>query len=103
MVATNEADDILGYTLGGIDIENMQGWILSLLTNPEHHGKGIGFSLSKKLIEIFRKKEMKRVLLTVHPKNKPALELYYKLGFELKELARDYFGDESPRYVLELK
>ena len=103
LAATNETDDILGYTLGGIDIENKQGWILSLLTNPEHQGKGIGFSLLKKLVEIFRKKEMKRVLLTVHPKNKPALELYYKLGFELKELVKDYFGDESPRYVLKLK
>ena len=103
LAATTDTDEIVGYTLGGIDIENKQGWILSLLTNPEYQGKGIGYSLSKKLVEIFRKKEMKRVLLTVHPKNKPALELYYKLGFELKELIKDYFGDESPRYVLELK
>ena len=103
LVAVDEQGEILGYTQGGVNIENKEGWILSLATNQDKRGKGTGRLLSQKVIELFKSKEIDRILLTVHPENAPATHLYNKLGFEIHEKIENYYGDGEPRLVMELK
>lgn len=102
LVAVNEENEIVGFTQGGINIQKKEGWILSLATNQDSRGKGIGRLLSQKVIELFKSKEIDRILLTVHPENAPATHLYNKLGFEIHEKIENYYGDGEPRYVMEL-
>ena len=103
LVATNERNQIMGYTLGGIDYGNNLGWVLSLATKRERMSEGIGFKLTNELISIFKKKHIGNVKLTVHPENVAAFNLYIKLGFKQTDLIQDYYGDNSLRKVLEMK
>jgi ribosomal-protein-alanine N-acetyltransferase len=103
LVAVDEENEIIGYTQGGINIDKKEGWILSLATNQNSRGKGIGRLLSQKVIELFRSKRIDRILLTVHPGNLPATHLYKKMGFEVHEKIENYYGDGELRLVMELK
>lgn len=103
MVAVDEENEIIGYAQGGINIDKKEGWILSLATNQNSRGKGIGRLLSQKVMELFKSKGINRILLTVHPKNVPATHLYNKLGFEVHEKVENYYGDGEPRLLMELK
>jgi len=103
LVAVDKTDSILGYTLGGINLDNNQAWILSLAINQNYQGQGIGYSLSQKLIEKIHNKGMKNIFLTVHPENNSAIMLYKKLGFQGHEKTMDYYGDGKPRLVMVLQ
>ena len=103
LVAVNEENEIVGFTQGGINNKKKEGWILSLATNQDSRGKGIGRLLSQKVIELFKSKEIDRILLTVHPENAPATHLYYKLEFEIHEKIENYYGDGEPRLVMKLR
>jgi len=103
LVAIDENEQIIGYTLGGIDSNNKLGWILSLATKKEIKSKGVGYKLTCELIDIFRKKQVEKIKLTVYPDNLAAINLYKKLGFKKIELVQNYYGDNSPRLVMEKK
>ena len=103
LVAINEQNKIVGYTLGGIDYGNNLGWVLSLAIRSDNMSSGVGFKLTNELISIFKEKHIDKVKLTVHPENVAALNLYLKLGFKQVDLIQDYYGDNSLRKVLELK
>jgi len=51
-------------------------------------GKGVGKALMEKSIEIAREKNKSILWLAVWPKNKPAIDFYFKWGFEI-------FGDQD--------
>lgn len=103
LVAVNASNEVLGYTQGGINVEKNEGWILSLATNEKYRRNGIGGQLSKKIVELLKSKGMKNILLTVHPANESAVNLYDRLGFKLNEAVDDYYGDGEPRLVMEMK
>ena len=103
LVALNENNEILGYTQGGLNIENNEGWILSLATNQKHRGKGVGGLLSKKLIDRLKLRYIERILLTVHPENDSAVSLYTRMGFKINDEVQDYYGDGEPRFEMELR
>lgn len=102
LIATDENDSILGYIIGGIESSESMGWILSLAANPNNKSKGVGRRLTDELITKFKTLHLNTVRLTVHPDNIPANRLYEKLGFNKTELDNNYYGDQSPRLVLDL-
>lgn len=102
LIATDQHNAILGYVIGGIDESKNIGWILSLATNPDNKSKGVGSRLTNELIKKFQTLHLDIVRLTVHPENIPANKLYEKLGFSKKELDHNYYGDQSPRLILDL-
>lgn len=102
LVAVNEKEEIIGFTQGGVNIEEKKGWILSLAIKETVRGNGIGSLLSQKVIELLKSKSMNRIYLTVHPENKSAIGLYNKLGFKIHENVMNYYGDGEPRLVMEL-
>ncbi len=73
----------------------------NLAVDPEHLHQGVG----RALLEEGRKRLLvsaaKRMFLEVRLSNKPALGLYYSVGFGLHSLRKDYYRDpQEDAYVL---
>ncbi len=75
--------------------------ISGLIVLPNFRGRGYGQFLSRYVVDLFP--TIKSFLLTVHPQNIPAQNIYHKLGFESKEIIQNYYGDNEPRLIMELK
>jgi ribosomal protein S18 acetylase RimI-like enzyme len=72
--------------------------ISGLVVKPEFHGQGIGRqAMASVLAEL---KDRKRIDLTVHPHNNPAVGLYLSLGFIIESWKDNHFGDGEPRLVM---
>lgn len=102
LVDENDVSEIAGYALGGLNLKGQTVWILSLATKNKFRNAGIGFHLRENLIERFTSSGIKSIRLTVHPDNRSALNLYQKIGFIQLETIDNYYGDHSPRLILEL-
>lgn len=59
---------------------------LTIVVDPDFHGKGIGETLFRKLLEIVNQKrsDILRVELIVRESNSNAIELYKKIGFKIE-------------------
>ena len=79
LVALRGRGEIIGYTVGGLQTEEKKGWILSLGTKSNLRGLGIGYALADRFINELRSKGVDDIYLTVHPKNKPVIQLLIKL------------------------
>ena len=62
-----------------------KGWWTGSIQNvgvvPEHRGIGLGYALIVKSLLGFHERGLKRVFLQVTAENKPAIELYKRVGF----------------------
>jgi len=56
--------------------------LAKMAVDPAAQGKGIGYLLGEAVIEKARELKAKSVFLESHTSLKPALNLYYKLGFK---------------------
>ncbi len=74
--------------------------VKQLIVLPEYKGKGYGKEIIQYMLSIMK---IERVWLVTHPKNKRALLLYLKSGFEINGYKEDYYGDGQPRVVLTLQ
>ncbi len=70
-----------------------------LMVLPEYRCHGIAKIAMKQVLSELSGR--KRFELAVHPKNIPALLVYLKLGFIVKAWKDNYYGDGTPRLVLE--
>ena len=91
----------IAYIIGGIDNER-RGWVLSLAVLKEHRKKGIGKLLIDKLVKKLKSSSVQYIRLTVNPANIPALSLFKFLDFCEMSSSDDYFGENNPRFVMEL-
>ena len=64
--------------------------LAKMAVSPKHHGKGIGKRLGKAVIEKARSLNAKTIYLESNTVLAPAINLYYKLGFNKIE------GEASP-------
>lgn len=81
-------DKIIGMILGKI-VNTLsiikfkkRGYISNLYILPKYRRKGIAKKLVRELIEWFKSHNIKNLRLEVYSKNKPALNIYDKLGFK---------------------
>lgn len=64
---------------------------------PEFRGQGIATISMGKLLNTLKNKNLS---LVVHPENTPALLVYLKHGFTIKEWRDNHFGNGQPRLYL---
>lgn len=75
--------------------------LLNLAVDPEHQQQGVARALLENARERLRKMGTKRVFLEVRPSNKPALELYYSMGFGLHSNRKGYYQNPpEDAYIL---
>lgn len=100
-VAAISSNTIVGYTIGCPKVYTSDAWILALAVSPHYQRQGIGKKLSYDILKEFTKLEIKRAFLTVKSDNQSAINLYYSLGFSLIAHEKDYFGESSPRNIMQ--
>ncbi|MEU8894843.1 N-acetyltransferase [Nocardia sp. NPDC048505] len=95
----NHADRLVGYAL--CIGEGKRAWLVSLAVSSDHRGRGIGFGLLERCVQLYREQQgVDEVLLAVDPANEPAHNLFEGFGFSLVERDNRYFGDGEPRDIL---
>ena len=62
--------------------ETKRAHALHIFIDPEYRQQGLATKMVRQLESLGRSKKMKVMTLRVMPKNKPAIKLYEKLGFE---------------------
>lgn len=62
-------------------------WLFSLVVMNAYRGMGIGEKLSKAVIERARENGAEEIRLLVNENNHKAIDLYRKLGFEIKRIS----------------
>lgn len=75
----------VGFLMYGFNFEHpkQQAFIIRLMVDDKHQGKGYGRFAMEKMLEIFRLDErIKEVGISYEPENDGARKLYAKLGFE---------------------
>ena len=71
-------------------------YVVLLCIRKEYSGNHFGESLLKYCIDNCQKMKYENFSLHVTTKNTPALNLYKKLGFGIKEFLKEYYEDQEP-------
>ncbi|MCL4385323.1 MAG: GNAT family N-acetyltransferase [Actinobacteria bacterium] len=97
----NGEDLIIGVNELIRDWDNFNcAFIHSFYIKKGFRNKGIGSILLKKSIEILKKDNIKKLELTVDPKNQTAIRLYEKFGFKNYEFIEDLYGKGVNRNLM---
>lgn len=92
-------DELVGFALYGRDPETGKYWIVRLMVDAAHQGKGYGRAAVLALIEELRAKpECGEIYLSLVPGNEAAEGLYQNVGFERTGEIAD--GEIVMRYSL---
>ncbi|MBS4193097.1 GNAT family N-acetyltransferase [Bacillus sp. FJAT-49705] len=78
-----------------------KAYIFGYYVRSDQQGKGIGKLFFEEIYSILKQDGFEKVCLTVNIENKPAVKLYEKLGFVVKETRFDEFGEGEHRYYME--
>jgi len=82
---------IVGYVLASLRKDF--GHVLSIAVRREFRTRGVGAKLMAEILEVLRRKGIRRVDLEVRTSNHVAQEFYSKLGFREAGLIRKYYSD----------
>ena len=97
--------EVIAFCLARYQHKENQIGIVLFCVKKNHQRKGLGKSLLKYCIDNCIKKGYEQFHLHVDTENKPAFNLYTKLGFEIKEfLPNYYYSDPEPHnnaYLME--
>lgn len=95
-IEEKESKEFAGFTaLTRINWINRNCYF-SIVLDPRFHGKGIGKEATKLLLSYgFNQLNMNKVLLEVIVTNKPAIELYRKIGFEEECVLKQHFYSDN--------
>lgn len=81
--AVYAGEELVGYTLYGLDAETNQWWIIRLMTDKNHQHKGYGRATMLALIETIRAQPgCDAIYISFEPENDVARKLYASLQFE---------------------
>lgn len=86
-------NSIVAYA--GASISYEQGDILSVCVNSNFRKKGYASLVMGELINVLKGKKVEKLFLEVEEENKPAINLYLKLGFAQISIRKNYYGNKS--------
>ena len=89
-------DNLIAFCLLENKSEEDSIYIYLLCVRKEYSGNHFGESLLKYCIDNCQKMKYENFSLHVTTKNTPALNLYKKLGFGIKEFLKEYYEDQEP-------
>ena len=83
-------------TLLGYIVFSRDGHIISLAVHPEHRRKGIGKELIQRVSDF---PHVRKVWAEVRKSNKGAQAFYANMGFQIKGIIPNYYGNEDALIV----
>ncbi len=106
-VAVNSSD-ISGYSVANVERDvnlsrfqtRREGHLLKIAVSKEERREGIGTTLMRMLEENLQDKGVENVKLEVRVQNNGARDFYQKIGFEEKELIKNYYPDGAHAIVM---
>ena len=94
-------EEMVGFTLYGIDEDDKEYWIYRMMIDEKHQGKGYGKEAVKLVIDDIRKMKEdchKTITLSYEPTNEHAKRVYEKMGFQEVE-GLIIGGEQVSRYT----
>lgn len=79
---------IIGYILGETDtpehhyIYEKRGYLADIFVLEKYRGRGIGEELTKRLLEWFKARGMRWIIVGAYTDNVPAIKFWKKMGFK---------------------
>ena len=80
---------LIGYGIMSVAVG--ESHILNICVDPEFQGQRLGRRIITRMLNLAREKGADTAFLEVRPSNRPALALYYSLGFNQIGLRRGYY------------
>ena len=108
-IVAEENGEVVGYIMCRIETGLLsfrsfglarRGHVISIAVLPAYRNRGIGYALVSKALEAMSLYGAKECYLEVRVSNKPAINLYRKLGFEIKKIIRGYYADGEDAYIM---
>jgi diamine N-acetyltransferase len=78
-------DEMIGFTLYGIDEDDHEYWIYRMMIDQKHQGKGYGKQAIQLVIDDIRNRKEdvhQTITLSYEPTNQHAKRVYEKMGFK---------------------
>ncbi len=99
---------VVGYNMCRIEfgISNFRttfakkGHVISIAVMEEYRNKGIGYDLMTECMKRIRESGANEIYLEVRVSNKPAIELYRRLGFKASRIIEAYYRDGEDAYLM---
>lgn len=101
LLVADIGNKIAGYVVT-MDVDKLTGKIVSIAVRKEFRGHGIGEALLREAIKRLRARGKTKIALEVRVSNKPAQELYKKLGFRIVDTIPSYYSDGEDAYYMVL-
>lgn len=99
---TMEPPNVLGFAAYHRVIDEAE--LQNFAVHPEHRHQGLGRALLEEGGRRLLQAGAKRIFLEVRASNKPALDLYFSMGFAICSLRKDYYRDpQDDAFVLALE
>ncbi|MDR0767146.1 MAG: GNAT family N-acetyltransferase [Methanosarcinales archaeon] len=92
-------NDVVGFIVGYM-LSESEGHIFSLAVSKFHRNQGIAERLVDHICTYFLLKGLQKASLEVRVSNKPAINLYTKLGFSAAWIESKYYSDGEDGYVM---
>lgn len=96
-----EGDQMVGFTMFGVDLDDGNYWIYRLMIDEMHQGKGFGSAAVKLVIEEIKRRntaQIPLVMIGYDMENDGARAAYKKAGFSETEIAP--WGEQLAAYTL---
>lgn len=90
---------IIGFVVG-LQSGPKEGRVFSLAVDPRFRNMGIGTSLMKRVLEVFRENGLREAVLEVRMSNRRAQQLYQRLGFQPSSVHPHYYNDGEDAVVM---
>ena len=100
LVATNEADQIVGYAAVLVVAPGVEADVLTVAVLPEYARQGIATHFMKELETWSQSKQALAMMLEVSVENSGAIALYEKLGYQTIATRKNYYGQGLDAFVM---
>lgn len=90
-------DEVIGIAEYIRNFDGDEMFLYGFSIKKVYRKHGYGKKLLEESIKVFKKNKIKKIGLTVSLENEEAIELYKKIGFEIKEILKDEYGEGIDR------
>ena len=91
---------VVGYVMG--DVHNSHSVLEDVAVDVEYQNQGIGTLLIEAELEALKNSKAKIIVAEVHYKCASSIPFYYKHGFRISGVWRNFFGMNHDAIILEL-